>query len=203
MFVSPSSETPPSSPPYGAGAIVLAGGKSRRMGQNKSLLPYRGVPLIQHVINQLRPLFSDILISTNDTGTYRFLGLPMVPDEVADQGPLMGIASALLQSSHDWNLVVATDIPELPLSLIAQMYEKTAGHSCVVPVTGLGKYEPLFAFYHRSLVASMHTCLQSGKRRVQDILEISERHEVIIEDSLLCNLNTPDQYAIINQHKEP
>jgi molybdenum cofactor guanylyltransferase len=185
--------------PYDAGAIVLAGGKSRRMGKNKCLLPYQGLPLIQHVTDQLRPLFQDVLISTNEPDLYGFLGLPMVADEVTDQGPLMGIASALAQSQHDWNLVVATDIPDIPLPLIVQMYEKTIGHTCVVPITHSGKYEPLFAFYHRSLVAPIRTCLESGKLRVQDILEISVRCDVSIEDTLLSNLNTQTQYSKSNR----
>ncbi len=197
--MSPSPERPPTFPPYDAGAIVLAGGKSRRMGKNKCLLPYQGLPLIEHVTNQLRPLFQDVLISTNEPDLYRFLGLPMVPDEVADQGPLMGIASALAQSQHDWNLVVATDIPALPLPLIAQMYEKTIGHSCVVPITRSGKYEPLFAFYHRSLVAPMRSCLESGQLRVHYLLEISVRCDILIEDTLLSNLNTPMQYSRSNK----
>ena len=179
---------------YDAGAIILAGGKSRRMGQNKCLLPYQGIPLIHHVANQLTPLFREVLISSNEPNTYDFLGLPIIGDDVIDQGPLMGIVSALTQSQHDWNLVVAADIPEIPLPLIAELYENTQHHNCVVPITTTGQYQPLFAFYHRDVITPFRERIESGNGRVIDAVNSAQKCEVPIPDGTLENLNTPAQY---------
>ena len=189
----------PTDPCFEAAAIILAGGESRRMGQNKCLLPYRGVPLIQHVAAQLVPRFQQVSVSTNMPEAYAFLGLPMVPDQTPDRGPLMGIVSSLTRSQHGWNFVVAADIPELPHALISELYEKREGHNCVVPRTSTGHFQPLFAFYHRSLLRPMEACLDTGKHRAIDGILVADRCELQIDEKLLANLNTPEDYANANR----
>jgi len=181
-------------PAFEAGAIVLAGGASRRMGQNKCLLPYRGLPLIEHVCRELQPHFHEVLISANDPKIYAFLGLPIVADERPGMGPLGGIAAALARAHYDWNLVVAADMPEIPLPLIALLYARTPGHTCVVPVAASGRREPLFAFYHRSLLPMIRARLDVGHLRIQDLLDQAGAAEVALPAGELPNLNTPDEY---------
>ncbi len=78
-----------------ATAIIMAGGNSNRMGQDKSLLPVRGKPMIKYVYDQLFHHFKEIFVSADNTSKYAFLGAKVIPDRVPDQGPLMGIASVL------------------------------------------------------------------------------------------------------------
>lgn len=189
----------PANPCFDAAAIILAGGESQRMGQNKCLLPYQGVPLIQHVVEQLAPHFHQVSVSTNTPEAYAFLGLPTVVDQTPGCGPLMGIFSALSRSVHAWNFVVAADIPELPHPLISTLYEERNGHNCVVPRTSTGRFQPLFAFYNRTLLQPMEKCLESGKHRAMDGLLVADRREIRIEETLLENLNTPDDYAKSNK----
>jgi molybdenum cofactor guanylyltransferase len=149
-----------------ATAIVLAGGKSKRMGVDKSLLPFRGKPLIQHVCDQVRPHFDEILIAGGENRQFGFLEAPVVPDEVPDQGPLRGIASALAASCHDLNFVIACDVPFVNCVLLRTLLQESHGYDCVVPVTVEGHYEPLFAIYRKSALPGMLHALEEGKRRV-------------------------------------
>lgn len=179
---------------YDAGAIILAGGGSSRMGCNKSLLPYRGIPLIAHIARQLEPHFGELMIGANTPAEYAFLGLPAVADQVPGQGPLMGLVSCLEAASHDWNLVVATDIPELPLALLPRMFAQTAAHRCVVPRTPDGRFQPLFGLYHRTLTAEMWSLLERGERRMQALLDQLAPATVPVDEHALRNLNTSAEY---------
>lgn len=189
-------------PPYDAGAVILAGGSSRRMGTNKCLLPYQGVPLIQHVANQLQPLFPSVTVSTNTPETYEFLGLPMVCDINTGQGPLAGIGATLGRATLPWIFVVAADMPQIPLGLLRSLAQHRAGHRCVVPQKPSGHYEPLFAFYHRSLLCDIERALQGGHFRLQSFLHQIDTAALPIPDAGLSNLNTPADYAA-STHSKP
>ena len=84
--------------------IILAGGKSSRMGQNKSLMQIDGVTLIERTVALMKDLFPLLLLSTNSHSEYEFLNLEMVQDIVANVGPLAGIYSSLQASKTELNL---------------------------------------------------------------------------------------------------
>ena len=104
-----------------ATAILMAGGCSRRMGTDKSMLPVAGRPMVEHICQQLRGTFAKVVISANDAEKLAFLNLDVVADRIPGQGPLMGIASALEVSDSELNLVVACDIPEVDTALLGKM----------------------------------------------------------------------------------
>ena len=175
--------------------IVLAGGQSRRMGTDKSLLPFHGRPLIQHVCDQLRLLVSDILIAANSDGRFSFLSLPVITDEVPGQGPLRGIASALAASRHDLNFVIACDIPWVDHVLLKFLLQEAQGCDCVMPVTREGYYEPLFAVYRKNALPAMLSALESGQRRVTALFPYCRVRTIVVPDrKWLDNVNTRDDY---------
>lgn len=179
-------------------AIVLAGGRSRRMGVDKSLLLLEGVPMIQRIVDRLRPAFAQIIVSTNTPDAHAFLGLPMTVDEYADCGPMGGIASALHASGHDANFVVACDIPAVHLQLVDRLYRNLERADASVPVTQ-GRFEPLFAWYRKTLLVALRDALKRGEYRMQDLLA---RHRVAtleVPEDTLINLNTPED--IVRQKK--
>lgn len=180
--------------PIDAGAVILAGGESRRMGANKCMLPYQGRPLIQHVAEQLEPLFQEVRVSTNTPETYRFLDLAIVADETPGAGPLMGVCSALATARQPWTFIVAADIPEIPVKLVRELARARDDVLIVVPEDSSGRYQPLFAFYHRELVPEIRDLLAAGHRRMYDLLERTPLRSVPIETGLLRNLNTPEDY---------
>jgi molybdenum cofactor guanylyltransferase len=178
-----------------AGAIVLAGGRSRRMGEDKSLLPFQGAPLIQHLTRQLASHFAEIILSTNRPDALAFLDLHMVPDIRADEGPLMGIASALRVSPYPWNFVIATDMPFVPIDVVQDLYEMRTGAQCVVAREPGGRSHPLFGWYHRDVADKILSQLDQNQRRVTALLDAIETRYYPLENGVLINLNTPEDLA--------
>jgi molybdenum cofactor guanylyltransferase len=178
-----------------ATAIVLAGGQSRRMGTDKSLLPWAGEPLVQHIVRQLQPLFDQVLIGANSPEKYAFLGLPVVPDQEPGQGPLMGILSGISASVHELNFVTACDIPHLDPGFILDLLRAAEGHDIAMPVNAAGRHEPLLAVYRRSVAPLARRILQQGGRRIADLLGVAKvRFVEMPESGWYRNLNTPEDY---------
>jgi len=183
-----------------ATAIVLAGGQSKRMGAEKSLLPFLGRPLIQHICEQLRPHFRETLIASNSAGKLAFLNLPVIPDEVPRQGPLRGITSALAASRHDFNFVIACDIPRVDYALLGLLFQEAQGCDCAVPLTREGHYEPLFAVYRKSALPAMRYALEIGERRVVAGLRRCRVRTIVVPDRRwLDNINTVGDYQRLMQ----
>ncbi len=177
--------------PAAAAAIVLAGGASRRMGRDKSLLDVDGQPLIAHVIAQLDPWLAPVLISANAPDKYAFLQRPVIPDAVTGQGPARGIASALAASPRGRNLVVACDIPRIDRALGRSLVQALEGADVAVPVDPQGHLEPLFAAYRRRAAPALRTLLDAGGRRIADAYAgLRVRRLVPEPNRRLVNLNT-------------
>ena len=173
-----------------ATAIIMAGGESRRMGVDKSMLPIKGFALIETIAEQLRGSFSQILISANEVEKLAFLDLPIIRDRVLGQGPLMGIASALEASDNELNFVVACDIPYIDLCYIRRMLTEADGVDAVIPTTGDEKYEPLFAVYRKSALGAINGVLSSGGRKISDIFGRCSVKFIKLEARRFTNLNT-------------
>jgi len=178
-----------------ANAIVLAGGRSRRMGADKSMLPIDGRPMIEHICRQLRGTFTRVLLSANDAEKFAFLGLDVIPDRVPDQGPLMAVASALAASDHELNLILSCDVPQIRLSFVRRMLTEAEGADIVVPVTSDGRQQPLFAVYRRCVRCHMEAALASGARRLSDIYDDCRVRFLQLDDAgWFANLNTVAEY---------
>jgi molybdopterin-guanine dinucleotide biosynthesis protein A len=177
-----------------ATAIVMAGGDSSRMGTDKSTLLFNGKPMVEHVCEQLRGTFRQILISANEAEKLTFLGLEIIPDRTPGQGPLMGIASALEASANELNFVVACDIPGIDIRFVKKMLKEADGVDIVVPVTDDGKYEPLFAVYCKNAVVAINKVLSSGRRKISDVFGQCRTKYVELDAEQFVNLNTMAEY---------
>ncbi|MBC8470274.1 MAG: molybdenum cofactor guanylyltransferase [Planctomycetes bacterium] len=180
-----------------ATAIIMAGGESRRMGIDKSMLSIKGQSIIEVICEQLRGSFDEILISANQVDKFAFLGFKVVPDKVPEWGPLMGIASALEASASEYNFVVACDIPKINLNCVHKMLTEAieSRADIVVPVTGKEKYEPLFAIYRKSTLEVINKTLSSGKNKITDVFTLCKVKYIEMEDAdWLINLNTIADY---------
>ncbi|MBI4828042.1 MAG: molybdenum cofactor guanylyltransferase [Nitrospinae bacterium] len=144
-------------PEGGLVAAVLAGGQSRRMGRDKSLIPVEGVPMIERVVRALRPAVERIIIIANgDLSRFEFLGLPVYPDLIPGMGPLSGLYTAFERTGADEVLLAACDMPwisETTARLIAGR-RKLPGEA-VIPRVG-GREQGLFALYRRRALEKFH-----------------------------------------------
>jgi molybdopterin-guanine dinucleotide biosynthesis protein A len=176
-------------------AIIMAGGDSDRMGTDKRMLPIGGRPMIQTIYEQLLGTFDQILISANERQSLAFLGAKIVPDRTAGQGPLVGIASALEVSANESNFVVACDIPRIDLHLVRRMLTEANDVDMVIPTTGEGRYEPLFAVYRKSALQAIDQTLLSGSRKISDVFARCKVRYIDLGDKeWFANLNTMAEY---------
>jgi len=134
--------------------IVMAGGKSRRMGADKGLVLFNGEPLILYAIRLLQPFCTKVLISTNNADYSKF-GCTLVNDLVPGLGPISGISSALKQSVTEINLVISCDMPLMSPVVINKILEYSGQFKYVVPVDESGRPEPLCALYTRSSLSQI------------------------------------------------
>jgi molybdopterin-guanine dinucleotide biosynthesis protein A len=178
-----------------ATAIILAGGKGSRMGGiDKGLIPIGGQPLITHIIRQLEDHFDEIIIGTNEAGQYAFLNHKTVPDDIKDQGPLMGILSCLKASASEVNFITACDIPVMNIRLIRNMINLSAGVGAVMPVAGNDKYEPLYAVYRKSVIKAAEQVLSRRGRRIIELLKYVPVKLIPFDDAQWYqNLNTKEE----------
>jgi molybdopterin-guanine dinucleotide biosynthesis protein A len=136
--------------------VIQAGGESRRMGQDKALMPFLGRPLIERVLERLSPLADEVLVTTNRPDSYRFLGLPLVADLIPGRGALGGLYTAVASARNALVAVAACDMPFASRELFAYQRDLLEAEAVdvVIPPSGEGHgYEPLHAVYRRE------TCL--------------------------------------------
>jgi molybdopterin-guanine dinucleotide biosynthesis protein A len=133
---------------------VQAGGQSTRMGEDKALKPFLGRPLIQRVLERLRPLADEVIVTTNRPEAYAFLGVRLASDVRPGRGALGGLYTALQAASSPFVAVAACDVPFVSARLIAYARElmEQEAVDVVIPESTEG-LEPLHAVYRRE------TCL--------------------------------------------
>ncbi len=178
-----------------ATAIIMAGGDSRRMGRDKSMLPIDTKPMIQHICQQLTPWFDEILISSNDKSKYDFLNIPVIGDRVENQGPLMGIASAMEASKNDTNFVIANDMPNVDIPLMQRMLRDSSSFDGIVPRLGKSRYEPLFAVYTKKMLPIINDLLARGERKIDRTYDLCKIEYIDLSgEKVLDNINTMQDY---------
>ncbi len=149
------------------GGIILAGGRSLRMGRNKAFLRLEvdGPTIIEKVVAALQPACaSEPIIVTNTPDLYQWLGLPLVGDSFANAGPLGGIEAGLAASPYAYNLVVGCDMPYLQpalLEYLAACIQPTV--LAIVPLNQTARPEPLCAVYSKSALPAIRKRLQQGQ----------------------------------------
>lgn len=184
--------------------VIQAGGESRRMGQDKALLPFLGQPLIVRVLNRVAYLADEVLVTTNRPEEYRFLGLPLSPDLRPGRGALGGLYTALSVASRPLVAVVACDLPFANGPLLAAelaLLESTASDA-VIPLSE-GGTEPFHALYRRATcLPAIETALQEDKWRVDSWFKDIRLYRMTPEEVRLSdpkgiafsNVNTQEEF---------
>ena len=191
-------------------AFVLCGGASSRMGKPKGLLKFGEQPLILRIASLLEPLVSAVT-AVGSPEHYVDLGLHVIddakiaiPDESGKTaGPLCGIASALISTRTEWNLILACDLPYLSAEWLDWLLGRAMNSSrqIVMPRTA-GGLEPLAAVYRRECAQPILEALHRGVHKVSDALEqcriefVAERDwgHLDAEGRVLYNMNAPEDY---------
>lgn len=154
-------------------AVILAGGKSIRMGFDKQLLSVNKMRLINLLIKKLYNEFEEIIIVTNTPSYYKNLSCKIVCDEIKDKGPLGGIHAGLKNASSKYVYVLACDMPNVNLEYIRFMKSKINEKEVDACITKLGKeyIEPFNAFYSKTTLKEIENNLLNGKKSIHSYIE--------------------------------
>jgi len=184
--------------------VILAGGQGRRMGGiNKGLLPLGGRPMIESVLERLRPQVEEIIISANrDLEIYRAFGQPVFSDAVGEfAGPLAGLYTALVHARYPLVAAVPCDSPFLPGDLVMRLYQALQDHNAEIAVVSAGgRLHPVFCLCRREIASELKSFIASGGRRFMQWHAARKGIEVAFDDQqeAFRNLNTRDEIDKLN-----
>ena len=184
-------------------SIVLAGGKSLRLGHDKILEKIGNKSLLEQVISRINPLSKEIIIVTAKERTFTQLALypkvKTVTDIFPGQGSLGGIYTGLVKSDSFYNLVVAADMPFLNRSLLSYMIDAADGFDFVLPRFD-SWFEPLHAVYSRNCIAPIENLLNQGNKMIIELfkhvkvkyIDVAEIDRFDPQHLSFFNINTGD-----------
>ena len=182
---------------------ILVGGKSSRFGRDKALVEMDGRPLAV----RLAEIVSTAAGSATLVGSpkkYGILGFRVIPDSLADFGPLAGLLAALDDSESGWNLVTACDMPNLTEAFVRFLLEEArrSNADIVLPQDAEGRAEPLCAAYSLSCREAIRAAVERGVHKMTDAFtDLRVRHllpgdyaEFDPDGRLFANVNTPEDW---------
>ena len=178
--------------------VILAGGLARRMGHlDKGLLPFRGKPMIAHVIERLSPQVGTLIINANQNRpVYAEFGYPVIADAVADfAGPLAGLHAVLCACNTPLLVSSPCDSPFLPGNLVARLHAAMieSGAQLAVPHSG-GRAQLVFALCRREVLDSLTRFLDGGGHKVESWHATLKKIEVPFPDqAVFANINTLEE----------
>lgn len=179
----------------GISGILLAGGKSSRMGRDKAMLTFQGMSLLEWQVRKLQTLgIEDIILSGHCPALD---GTRAVADEYPNRGPLGGMHACMKQAENPDCLILSVDVPLVPAQALAGLAEAHRKSGAAVTLLQHGeKWEPLIGVYKRGLFQPIERILQGEHTAVRRLLEeVGFQTVTWPEDALLfCNCNTPQDY---------
>jgi molybdopterin-guanine dinucleotide biosynthesis protein A len=189
--------------------MILAGGKSLRMGQDKAFIEVHGIPIILRVIAVLDPLFRETIVVANEKEPYAELNIPVYTDLVPGQGALGGLYTGLMQSAFPYSFCVACDMPFLNRALIEYLLTRIEQNDAVVPRTSDG-LQPLHAIYSKKCLEPIRHLLDLKKTKIMDFYPrirlgiVSEKEFLPLdpEKRSFTNVNTPEELQMLQKKRD-
>lgn len=177
--------------------VVLAGGKSSRMGQDKALIEIGGRSLLDLALDKLDPHVQELLV-IGESEKYGHVGPFVIADEWPGKGPLGGLTTAMRYASNDRLLVIACDLPGLTSAFFDHLKTLLGAQTeAVIPRHG-GLIEPLAAAYHRNAQPAFRRCVELDVLKMSDALTQVRTTFIEIEPGsegwpadLFRNINAP------------
>ena len=172
-------------------AFILAGGSSRRMGQDKSRLPWGGGTLLEHMVERLGRV----------ADTVRVAGRDPLPDRHPGRGPVEGIRTALGATATEENLIVAVDLPFLEPGFLEYMMDRLDRSRHLLVACELDGRVPLCLALRKGLLPTVEACLERGQRSLEGLVRSVDR-ETITETELGRMGFAPDMFRNLNTYEE-
>lgn len=180
--------------------IILAGGKSSRMGKDKGTCSFNNKPLVEYAIEVLKPFCGELLLSANNIESYNKYAIEVVPDEIRFIGPLGGMFTCLKKSKTRHNIILSCDTPFISKELIKHIIVNIDSKSKIIaPLHQQNFIEPLCAYYSKDLIPIFEEYIHNKDYKLLKILSSVELKTLRIDNSLdffnpklFNNLNTPE-----------
>lgn len=185
-------------------AVILCGGKSTRMAQDKAGLLIGKKTFLQQIEKNLKDA-DEILLSVKDRRDYPEIGARHIEDREADKGPLMGLCSVLEECSYDKVWVMSCDMPLVNWDTAQELeHYLTDGIDAVIPVDRTGRKYVLCAWYRKSILEILKEQLESGDLKVKHLLERLRVCYVAVEgltdgSRKFQNINTREEYQTFTE----
>lgn len=186
---------------------IQAGGLSSRMGEDKALLRLAGVPLIEHVLEQVQGLTDDLFITTNNPEELAYLHTRLVSDPIPGEGALRGLHTALAAARGDRVLVLACDMPFVKQDFLAYLVNVQPSGDVLIPQFH-GLFEPMHAIYRKATcLRAIEGALASGEKKLtsyfKDVQVVTVEDEVIQhydpDGWSFFNINTPENLQLAEE----
>lgn len=189
------------------GALILVGGKSSRMGEDKALLPFGKTTVLDFLIGRLQRVCDEVILVTTPAQSYSNVSVRKIFDLVSGKFGLGGLYSGLLQSPAEINFVCGCDMPLLEPKLVRALVAQCAGFDAVVPQVE-GFFEPLCAVYSKACLPYIAAQLQTDDLRMTSwfaqarVRIVSEEELRAVDPELrsLMNMNTRADYERMRAH---
>ncbi len=180
--------------------IILAGGKSTRMGYNKAFLDLGGLFLVERVAKTLSSVCQEIIIVGNSKDELADLGYPVITDTYPGCGPLAGIHAGLKAAKNYYSFISACDTPFIDEKIILKMVEESDGYDAVI-MKHREYYEPLFSLYSKAFIPFAEKALKNGNYKVTAAISAAKWKPVVFNpediplfDKKIFNINTPGDF---------
>ncbi|NLY20462.1 MAG: molybdenum cofactor guanylyltransferase [Tissierellia bacterium] len=181
-------------------AIILAGGKSSRMGFDKQLIEIDDMLIGEYIARELSMCFSEIIIVTNRPELYTGSNYKVIGDIYPGHGPISGIHAGLVESNSQYSYITACDMPIISKKYIETIIEIADDNfEFKGLVVGKGKEtEPMNGVYSKSLISDLENRIVSGNYRIRSIIEDNEFIHIDksilkeVEGDIFMNLNMPE-----------
>ena len=179
--------------------IILAGGKSSRMGFNKAFIDIGGKSIIHRTVSLFKELFDEIILVTNDPAEYEELDIFITTDIFKGAGSLGGIYTGLFHASSEYSFIAACDMPFLNKEVISRMLQISGNHHVTVPFL-MGRYHPLHAVYSKKCLKPIAEMIKNKDLRITNLFQqikinrLEEKNWLSSEQILpsLDNINTKE-----------
>jgi len=177
--------------------IILAGGKSERMGTDKGLLLFKGKPFISHIYEALKPIVGENIVVVSSNEAYDKLRYNRIEDLIADKGPVGGLYTALKQSKTKLNLVLSVDVPMVTTELLEWLLKNHDESYLMTQVKSLDKASPLIAVYDRALRIPLGELLAGNQLKLQGLIDDINHQTLEVPkkwSDQVQNINTNEDY---------
>ena len=175
--------------------IILAGGKSKRMGFNKEDIIIGDEYIVHKTIRKLAPIFKEIIVVTNNPLRYKDMGVITTKDTLVSKSPLVGLHAGLLKSSSKFNFLLACDMPIIDVDLIKEI-DMLVTNEESINFLNSGYIEPFYGVYNIDLVPKIELAIKEKKYKFTAFIESINSSKIsfkINHKNVFQNLNTLDQ----------